>query len=48
MKRQNPQQGMGDYIGVPTIEEYVAIYLAVCLDTKNNAFSLWNADKNAN
>jgi len=64
MKRQNPQHKITNYIGVPSIDEYIARveelggkvlvqktavpecgYFAVCLDTENNSFGLWEDDK---
>jgi uncharacterized protein len=66
MKRQVPQQGITNYIGVPSVDEFAAKvqklggkiimpkmavpqmgYFAVCMDTENNAFGLWQTDKNA-
>ncbi len=66
MKRQNPQQPITNYIGIPSIDEYAAKverlggkvvvpkmavpgigYFAMCLDTENNSFALWEDDKNA-
>jgi predicted enzyme related to lactoylglutathione lyase len=66
MKRQHPQQAITNYIGVPSVDEYVTKvqklggkivvsktavpqmgYFAVCQDTENNAFGLWQMDKNA-
>jgi predicted enzyme related to lactoylglutathione lyase len=66
MKRQNPQQAITNYIGVPSVDEFAAKveklggkicmaktavpqmgYFAICQDTENNAFGLWQMDKNA-
>ena len=66
MKRQSPQQGITNYIGVPSVDEFVAKvqklggkvcmpktavsqmgYFAICHDTENNTFGLWQMDKNA-
>jgi len=66
MKRQQPQQGITNYIDVPSIEEYVSKvqklggrivvpkspiptmgYFAVCIDTENNTFAMWEENKNA-
>ncbi|HLB69565.1 MAG: VOC family protein [Candidatus Methanoperedens sp.] len=65
-KRGSPEQKITNYIGVPSVEEYLekvkelggmiimpgtAVpgwgYLAVCADTENNTFGLWQEDKNA-
>ena len=67
MKRQSPgQQGITNYIHVPSVDQFVAKvqklggkvcmpksavpqmgYFAVCQDTENNTFALWEMDKNA-
>lgn len=66
MKRQNPDQQITNYIGVPSVDEYVTKvetlggkvvapkspvpgegYFAVCIDTENNVFALWEDDENA-
>ena len=67
MQRQAPeQQGILNYIDVPSVAEYAAKveklggkvvmpkapvpgmgYFAVCLDTENNAFGLWENDESA-
>jgi len=66
MKRQNPQQGITNYIGVASVTEFMAKveklggkvcmpktavpqmgYFAICQDTENNMFGLWEMDKNA-
>jgi hypothetical protein len=66
MQRQNPQQLITNYIGIPSVDEYAAKveklggkvvvpkmavpgvgYFAVCLDTENNSFALWEDNKNA-
>lgn len=65
-KRGEPGQKITNYIGVPSVEEYLenvtklggkvimprtAVpgwgYLAVCTDTENNTFGLWEEDENA-
>ena len=65
-ERKLPGQSTMNYIGVPSIEEYITEvkklggnvmmprtavvgwgYLAICVDTENNAFGLWQEDKNA-
>ncbi len=65
-KRKLPEQHIMNYIGVPSIEEYLTKvkklggniispktavpgwgYLAICVDTENNNFGLWQEDKNA-
>jgi predicted enzyme related to lactoylglutathione lyase len=65
-KRRLPAQSVMNYIGVPSVEEYIAKvkklggniirpktavpgwgYLAICVDTENNTFGLWQEDKNA-
>ena len=65
-KRGLPGQRIMNYIGVPSIDEYIAKvkklggniitpkmavpgwgYLAVCVDTEDNTFGLWQEDKNA-
>jgi uncharacterized protein len=66
MKRKEPQQGITNYIGVPSVDQFVdkvqklggkicmpktAVpqmgYFAICQDTENNAFGLWEMDRNA-
>jgi len=67
MKRQNPgQQGITNYIDVPSIDQYVSKiqklggkvimpkspvpemgYFAVCLDTENNTFAIWEVNTKA-
>ncbi len=66
MKRQKPEQGITNYIDVPSVDEYavkiqnlggkivvpkMAVpgegYFAVCLDTENNCFGIWETDKKA-
>ena len=66
MQRQHPQQGITNYIDVPSIDEYAAKveqiggkvvvpkmpvpgfgYFAVCLDTENNTFAIWENDPSA-
>lgn len=66
MKRQPEHQGILNYIGVKSVDEYsvkvkqlggtVKIpkeaipqmgYLAVCTDTENHTFALWEPDKSA-
>ena len=66
MKRQNPQQGITNFIDVTSVDEYsVKIqrlggkivapkkavptmgYFAVCLDTENNTFGIWETNENA-
>ena len=65
-KRQSPDQNITNYIGVDSVDRYLAKveklggrvvmprqtvpgwgYLAVCTDTENNTFGLWEEDKNA-
>jgi len=65
-KRTNPNQNITNFIGVSSVDAYIAKvetlggkviegkwavpgwgYLAVCLDTENNLFGLWEEDKNA-
>ncbi|HEY9206555.1 MAG TPA: VOC family protein [Candidatus Methanoperedens sp.] len=65
-KRKLPGQSTMNYVGVPSVEEYIAKvkklggniimqktavagwgYLAICVDTENNKFGLWQEDKNA-
>jgi hypothetical protein len=65
-RRSKPEDRITNFIGVNSINEYVAKveklggkviepkrpvpgwgYLAVCLDTENNAFGLWEEDNNA-
>jgi uncharacterized protein len=66
MKRKDPHQGITNYIGVPSVDEFVAKvqklggkvcmaktavphmgYFAVCQDTENNAFALWEKNESA-
>ena len=67
MKRQQPQQqGITNYIGVASVDQFVAKvqklggklcmprtavsqmgYFAICQDTENNTFALWEMNKNA-
>jgi predicted enzyme related to lactoylglutathione lyase len=67
LKRHNPQQqGIMNYIGVKSIDEYSAKveklsgkvvvqkkpvpgmgYFAICLDTENNSFAIWETDSSA-
>jgi predicted enzyme related to lactoylglutathione lyase len=66
MKRQNPQQGITNFIDVTSLDEYSAKvqslggkivapkqavptmgYFAVCLDTENNTFGIWETNPNA-
>jgi uncharacterized protein len=66
MKRQNPQQGITNFIDVTSVDEYSAKvqslggkivapkqavptmgFLAVCLDTENNTFGIWETNPNA-
>ncbi|AAM05414.1 TPA: VOC family protein [Methanosarcina acetivorans] len=63
-KRGAPDQRIMNYIGVPSIEEYLSKveklggkvvmaktavpgwgYLAICTDTENNTFGLWQDEK---
>ena len=65
-KRGLPGQQVSNYIGVPSVEEYIEKvkklggkiimpktvvsgwgYLAICIDTENNIFGLWEEDSNA-
>ncbi len=65
-KRENPDERITNFVGVPSIDEYITKaeelgggvvqpktavpntgYLAVCLDTENNTFGLWEDNKNA-
>ncbi|VVB93511.1 Uncharacterised protein [uncultured archaeon] len=65
-ERKLPGQSTMNYIGVPSVEEYIAKvkklggniimpktavsgwgYLAICVDTENNKFGIWQEDKNA-
>ncbi len=65
-ERKLPGQSTMNYIGVPSVEEYITKvkklggniimprtavtgwgYLAICVDTENNNFGLWQEDKNA-
>ena len=65
-KRDAPGQGITNFIGVSSVDEYIAKieklggkviepkmavpgwgYLAVCLDTENNTFGIWEDDENA-
>jgi uncharacterized protein len=62
MKRQNPQQGITNFIGVDSIDDYSSRvqqlggkivvpktpvsgmgFFAVCLDTENNSFAIWES-----
>ena len=64
-KRGLPGQQVSNYIGVPSVEDYLekvkelggnifmpktAVsgwgYLAICVDTENNTFGLWEEDRN--
>ena len=66
MKRQQAQQGITNYIGVPSVDQFMAKvqklggkvcmpktavpqmgYFAVCQDTENNTFALWERSENA-
>jgi predicted enzyme related to lactoylglutathione lyase len=66
IKRKDGQQGITNYIGVESVDKFVAKveklggkvcvaktavpqmgYFAVCQDTENNAFGLWQMDKSA-
>jgi uncharacterized protein len=66
MKRQNPQQGIANFIDVRSVDEYSAKvqslggkivapkkavptmgFFAVCLDTENNTFGIWETNQNA-
>ena len=66
MKRQNPQQGITNFIDVTSVDEYsVKVqslggkivapkqavptmgFFAVCLDTENNTFGIWETNPNA-
>jgi len=67
LKRQNPgQQGITNYIGVASVDQFVAKvqklggkvclpktavsqmgYFAICQDTENNTFALWEMNKEA-
>lgn len=65
-ERRLPGQTNMNYIGVPSIDEYITKvkklggniimprtavagwgYLAICVDTEDNNFGLWQEDKNA-
>ena len=65
-KRGLPGQQVSNYIGVPSVDDYMAKvknlggniimqkttvsgwgYLAICIDTENNTFGLWEEDRNA-
>ena len=65
-ERKLPGQTTMNYIGVPSVEDYITKvkklggniimpitavtgwgYLAICVDTENNTFGLWQEDKNA-
>ena len=65
-KREEPEQKIVNFIGIPSIDKYVAKveklggktvepkravpgwgYPAVCLDTENNPFGLWEDNKDA-
>ena len=62
MKRQNPQHGITNFIGVDSIDDYSSKvqqlggkivvpktpvsgmgFFAVCLDTENNSFAIWES-----
>jgi predicted enzyme related to lactoylglutathione lyase len=64
-KRGLPGQQVSNYIGVPSVDEYLEMvmklggniimqktavsgwgYLAICVDTENNTFGLWEEDRN--
>jgi hypothetical protein len=66
MGRKQPQQGITNYIGVSSVDEFVAKvqklggkicmpktavpemgYFAICQDTENNVFGLWEKNENA-
>jgi predicted enzyme related to lactoylglutathione lyase len=66
MKRQQPQQGITNYIDVTSVDQYAAKieklggkvkvpkspvpgmgYFAICLDTENNTFGIWETNPNA-
>jgi predicted enzyme related to lactoylglutathione lyase len=66
MKRKHPGQGITNYVGVASVDKFVAKveklggkvclaktavphmgYFAVCADTENNVFGLWETDENA-
>jgi len=66
MGRKQPQQGITNYIGVPSVDEFAAKvqklggkicmtktavpqmgYFAICQDTENNVFGLWEKNENA-
>ncbi len=66
MKRQQPQQPITNYVGVPSVDEFskkvkelegkilvpktpvpTVGFFAVCQDTENNIFGLWEEDPNA-
>jgi predicted enzyme related to lactoylglutathione lyase len=66
MKRQNAQQGITNYLSVPSVDEFAAKveklggkictpkaavpqmgYFAVCQDTENNTFALWERNEKA-
>ncbi len=66
MKRQSPQQGITNYISVPSVDEFMAKvkklggkvcmpktavpqmgYFAICQDTENNTFALWEMNESA-
>ncbi len=65
-KRQHPQHGITNYVGVPSVDQFAAKvqklggkvvmpktavpkmgYFAVCQDTENNMFGLWEANEGA-
>ena len=67
MGRKQPQQGITNYIGVPSVDEFAAKvqklggkicmpktavpqmgYFAICQDTENNVFGLWEKNESAN
>ena len=66
MPRQVPEQGITNYISVPSVDEFTAKvqelggkvfmpktavpemgYFAVCQDTENNVFALWEMSESA-
>jgi len=66
MKRQQPQQGITNYINVASVDQYAARvqklggkicmpktavpqmgYFAICQDTENNTFALWEVNNKA-
>ncbi len=65
MKRQHPQQGITNYVDVPSVDQFTekvqklggkglipktAVpqmgYFAVCQDTENNTFAIWEKNEN--